>query len=311
MINYALRRFVALLPVLFGISLLTFGFSTLAPGDPVSTLYQQIYGQPATDQEALDQLRRELGLDQPAPVRYLNWLGDLLQGDLGNSYRTGQPVLGELARNAPATLLLTLGGLLVSMALAFPLGIFAALRPNSFFDLIARGFSLVGAAMPGFWLAYLLILLFAVELRWLPVAGVGSWQHLVLPCLTLGLGGAAALSRLIRSSLLEVLNQDYIRTARSRGLYEVLVVVRHALSNALIPVITVLGNRFGALLGGAVIVETIFAWPGMGKLIVDAIAFRDYPMIQGFVLFTGVVFVMVNLLVDLTYQQIDPRIRLR
>ncbi|MCU0493959.1 MAG: ABC transporter permease [Chloroflexaceae bacterium] len=310
MTNYFLRRLLALIPVLFGISLLAFVISMLAPGDPAGALYQQLYGEQPRDAETLERFRQELGLNDPAPLRYLRWLGGVAQGNLGASFRSGQPVLHELTSNAPPTLLLALGGLAVSVALAFPLGVLSALRPNGGFDLLARLFSLLGAAMPSFWLAYLLILLFAVRLRWLPVAGLGTWQHLVLPCLTLGLAGAATLSRLIRSSLLEVLGQDYVRTARAKGLREGLVVLRHALRNALLPVVTVLGNRFAALLAGAVIIETIFAWPGLGKLILDAIAFRDYPLIQGFVLFTGLVFVLVNLAVDLLYRVIDPRIRL-
>lgn len=305
-----LGRILALGPTLLGISLLAFGLSALAPGDPATALYQQLYGEQAPDAVVLAQFRAELGLDDPLPLRYGRWLLGVLQGDLGTSYRTGAPVLHELLVNAPPTLLLAFGSLSVSLLLAFPLGILAALQPHGWLDLGARLLSLLGAAMPTFWLAYLAILLFAVQLRWLPVAGLSSWQHLVLPCLTLGVGGAATMSRLIRASLLECLGQEYVRVARAKGLAEGVVVLRHALRNALLPVTTVLGGRFAALLAGAVIIETIFAWPGLGKLILDGIAFRDYPLIQGFVLFTGLVFVLVNLAVDLLYRLIDPRIRL-
>jgi len=310
MTGYILRRLAMLLPVLLGISLLAFGLGLLAPGDPASALYQQLYGQQSPDRETLDRFREELGLNDPAPLRYGRWLGAAVQGDLGISYRSGRPVLHELIDNIPATLLLAVGGLFVSLVIAIPVGVLAAVRPDSMFDLLARVGSLLCMAMPSYWLAYLLILLFAVQLRWLPVAGAESWRHVLLPCLTLGLTGAAPLSRLIRSALLEVLHEDYVRTARAKGLRSQAVLLRHALRNALIPVVTVLGTRFGALLAGGVVLETVFAWPGIGKLLIDAIAFRDYPLIQGFVLFTGLVFVLVNLLVDLSYVWIDPRVRL-
>ncbi len=303
-------RLLALVPTLLGISLLAFGLSALAPGDPAAALYQQLYGEQATDQVILAQFRAELGLDDPLLLRYGRWLLGVLQGDLGSSYRTGAPVLGELLTYAPPTLVLAASSLSISLLIAFPLGVIAALRPHGWFDLVARLLSLLGAAMPTFWLAYLAILLFAVQLRWLPVAGFGSWQQLILPCLTLGVAGAATMSRLVRAAMLESLGQEYVRVARAKGLRERAVVLHHALRNALLPVVTVIGGRFAGLLTGAVIIETIFAWPGLGKLIIDAIAFRDYPLIQGFVLFTGLVFVLVNLTVDLLYRLIDPRIRL-
>ena len=215
-----------------------------------------------------------------------------------------------LATRLWSTFKLAIGGLLIATLIAFPLGILAAVRHNTLIDFGARIFSLLGAAMPSYWLAYILILLFAVYLHWLPVAGSGSWRHLILPCFTLGLGGAALLSRLIRSSMLEALGYDYISTARAKGLSERRVILLHALRNVLIPVVTVMGTLLGLLLSGAIIVETVFAWPGLGRLIIDAISFRDYPVIQGFVLFTGTVFVLVNLIVDVSYTWIDPRVRL-
>ena len=220
------------------------------------------------------------------------------------------PVLPALISPLGSTLILALGGLIAASMIAFPLGILAAVKHNSLIDVVARFFSLIGAAIPSYWLAYMFILVFAVYLHWLPVAGAGSWRHLILPCFTLGLSGAALLSRLLRSSMLEVLGYDYIRTARAKGLSERKVILQHALRNALIPVVTVMGNMFGLLLSGAIIVETVFARPGLGRLIIEAISFRDYPVIQGFVLFTGTVFVLVSLIIDLSYTWIDPQVRL-
>lgn len=307
---YLARRVLSLLPVWFAISVLAFGLGSLAPGDPAEAIYYQIYGEPPQNQAVLDELREELGLNDPLPVRYGRWTFDALRGDLGLSYRSGQPVWPALATRLWSTFKLAIGGLLIATLIAFPLGILAAVRHNTLIDFGARIFSLLGAAMPSYWLAYILILLFAVYLHWLPVAGSGSWRHLILPCFTLGLGGAALLSRLIRSSMLEALGYDYISTARAKGLSERRVILLHALRNVLIPVVTVMGTLLGLLLSGAIIVETVFAWPGLGRLIIDAISFRDYPVIQGFVLFTGTVFVLVNLIVDVSYTWIDPRVRL-
>lgn len=307
---YLARRVLSLLPVWFAISVLAFGLGSLAPGDPAEAIYYQTYGEPPQDQAALDELREELGLNDPLPVRYGRWTFNALRGDLGLSYRSGQPVWPALATRLWSTFKLAIGGLLIATLFAFPLGILAAVRHNTLMDFAARIFSLLGAAMPSYWLAYILILVFAVYLHWLPVAGSGSWRHLILPCFTLGLGGAALLSRLIRSSMLEALGHDYISTARAKGLSERRVILHHALRNVLIPVVTVMGTLLGLLLSGAIIVETVFAWPGLGRLIIDAISFRDYPVIQGFVLFTGTVFVLVNLVVDVSYKWIDPRVRL-
>jgi peptide/nickel transport system permease protein len=307
--TYIARRLLYLLPIWFGISLLAFGLGVLAPGDPASALYMQLYGQPPPDQTAIDELRAEYRLDDPFLVRFGRWTAAAVRGDLGVSYQSGRPVLDELAGHLWATVQIALAGMVVSLLLAFPLGIVAAVWPNSAADLLSRFFSLIGTAMPAYWLAYMLILLFAVRLQWLPVLGTGSWQHLVLPGVTLGLGGAASVSRLLRSTMLEVLGQEYIRAARAKGVRPQWVVLRHALRNAMIPVVTVMGNLFGFLLSGAVVVETVFALPGIGRLMVDAISFRDYPVIQGFVLFTGTVFVLINLLVDLSYPLIDPRVR--
>ncbi len=306
-----LNRLLALIPVWLCISLLAFSLSALAPGDPAAQLYIRLYGQPHSDQSALNELRAEYGFDDPFWLRYGRWTLDAAQGSLGNSYQSGQPVMQELIVHFGSTLKIALSGFFVAIIVAIPLGVVAAHWRDKLPDFVARVAALIGVSVPAYWLAYMLILLFSVKLRWLPVAGTGSWRHLLLPAVTMGLGGAAVLSRLLRSSLLEVLNQDYIRTAQSKGLsYWRGVFLRHALPNALVPVVTVSGNLFGYLLSGAVVVETVFAWPGIGRLIIDAIVFRDYPVIQGFVLFTGTLFVLLNLCVDLSYGWLDPRIQL-
>ena len=299
-----------MLPVWLAITFLAFALGSIAPGDPAEAIYYQTYGEPPADQAALDQLREEIGLNDPFLVRYGLWTFRALRGDLGTSYRTGSPVWSQLMSRLWGTLTLAIGGVIVALVIALPLGILAAVRRDTLLDLGARLFSLLGAAIPSYWLAYMLILLFAVQLHWLPVAGSVSWQHLVLPCTTLGLSGAALLSRLLRSSMLEAMGNDYMRVARAKGLPEGQVILVHAFRNALIPLVTVMGNMLGFLLSGAIVIETVFAWPGLGRMVIDAINFRDYPVIQGFVLFAGTVFVLVNLVVDVSYTWIDPRIRL-
>ncbi len=282
----------------------------LAPGDAAGSLYVQLFGGPPPSQEALELIREQYGLNDPFPVRFIRWVIDALQGDLGNSFRTGRPVLDEMVQKTLVTLRLSTGGLIIATVIALPAGILAAVYHNSLLDLGTRFLSLVGSTIPAFWLAYMLILLFSVKLHWLPVAGFDTWKHLVLPWIALGVGGAASLSRLLRSSMLEILGTDYVRTARAKGVRELLVNLRHAFRNALIPVVTLLGTLFGFLTAGAVVVEIVFAIPGLGRLIITAIQFRDIPVIQAFVVFTGILFVTINLLVDLTYTWIDPRVRL-
>ena len=309
MLRYIARRLAYLVPVWLGISILAFVLSLLAPGDPVRQVLQQ-GGIDAPSSEQIIALRRELGLDDPAPVRYARWLGGAVRGDFGRSYRTGEPVLRSLIDRFPKTAQLALVAIALGLLIAIPIGIVSALFRNSLIDQVARMGALIGASVPSFWLAYLLIIVFAVQLHILPVAGASEPRHIVLPALTLAIGAAASLTRLTRSALLEELFQDYVRTARSKGLRERTVVVTHALRNALITIVTVTGIRLAALLGGAVIVETIFAWPGIGKYVVDSIFLRDYPTIQGFVLFTGTVVLLVNLAVDVSYVWLDPRVRL-
>ena len=307
--RYVTRRLLHLVLVWLGISLLAYSLANLAPGDPAEMILLRQTGEIPTE-EAVQRLRQELGLDDPFPVRYARWLSAAVHGDLGTSYRTGEPVLRSLSERFPATLELAVAALLIGLVISLPIGVLSAVHRDSALDHGSRLAALLGASIPSFWLGYVLILLFAVTLNLLPVAGRGGWQYLVLPALTLGVGSAASLTRLTRSSLLEVLEEDYVRTARAKGLPKRAVIVRHALRNALNPIVTLAGVRFGWLLAGAIVVETVFAWPGIGKYVIDSIYDRDYPAIQGFVLFTGTVFVMLSLLVDLSYLWLDPRVRL-
>lgn len=309
MTRYLLRRLVYLLPIWLGISFVAFALSNLTPGDPARLMLQrQLARQPTPEEVA--RARQDLGLDAPFVVRYVRWLGDAVTGDLGTSYRTGEPVLGALLNRFPVTLQIALLGVVGAVVIALPLGVLAAVWRNSPVDHLSRVLALLGASMPNYWVAYLLILLFAVQWHILPVAGRGTWQHLILPAVTLGLAASASLMRLTRSEMLETLGQDFVLTGRAKGLRPRTVVLGHALRNALIPVVTVAGLRFAGLLGGAVIIETIFAWPGIGKFVVDSIFDRDYPVIQGFVVFMGSVFLLINLAVDLSYAWLDPRVRL-
>jgi len=307
--RYVLTRILSLIPLWLGISVLAFALSNLAPGDPATVIAHRLSDAPPSE-EQIAAIRREYHLDDSLPVRYARWLASAAQGDLGISYRTREPVFRELVAYFPATLELACMALLIALIIALPLGILAAMRRGKWTDHAARVGSLLGASLPGYWLGYLLILLFSLALGWLPVAGRDGGNAAVLPALTLGLGSAATLARLTRSSMLEVLGEDFIRTARAKGLSERAVIARHALKGSLIPIITMTGITFGHLLGGAVIVESIFAWPGIGKLLVDSIYDRDYPMIQGFVLFMGMVFTLLSITTDLLYLWIDPRIRL-
>ena len=309
MVRFISRRILYLIPVWIGISLIAFVLANLTPGDPARLALQRELGRQPTSEETIA-ARSQMGLDDPAPVRYFRWLGDALTGDLGTSYRTGQPVLQSLVDRFPNTLKIGGLGLALAIAIAIPLGVLAAVYRRGPIDHVSRVLALLGASMPSYWVAYLLILFFSVKLSLLPVAGSQTWQHAIMPSITLGIGGSASLMRLARSEMLETLNQDYVRTARAKGLQSFTVLVRHALRNTMIPISTVLGMRFAGMLGGAVIVETIFSWPGIGKLVVDAIFDRDYPMIQGFVIFMGSVFLLINLIVDLGYGLIDPRIRM-
>jgi len=307
--SYVLRRLVALIPTWLGISLLAFLLAGLAPGDPAELILDGEGDAPPTP-EQLEEFREANGLNDPAVVQYARFVFGLFQGDLGTSFRSSQPVLGELVDRAPATLVVTLPAFVLALGLALTIGVLSAVRRNSKVDHGSRLAALMSDSVPTFVLAYALIILLAVQAGLLPVAGRGTWQHLVLPVLTLALGTTAVMMRLTRSTMLEVLGEDYIRTARAMGFPQRSVVLRHALRNALLPVVTVAGIVLGGFVTGTVIVETIFAIPGIGTFVIDAIFARDYPVIQGFVVFTGTVFLLVGLGVDLLHAVLDPRIRL-
>ena len=305
---YIARRLLVLPALLFGISIISFALLNFAPGDPAKILLRLEQPGEAPSREAVLALRHQLHLDDPLPLRYGRWLLGAVQGDLGTSFRSGQPIMRELRQRLPATLMLAGASLAVAVSLGIPLGILAALWRGSLPDGFSRLLALLGAAVPSYVLALLLMLLFGVKLNWLPTIGYGSPQHLILPSIALAAGSCAQLMRLTRASMLEVLQQDYVRTARAKGLSERVVIRVHALKNALLPVVTILGINLGHLIGGTVIVESIFGWPGVGKYAVDAIFLRDYPVIQGFVLYMAVIFLLVNLAVDMAYRWLDPRL---
>ena len=304
MLSYITRRLVLTVPVLFGVATLVFSLIHLVPGDPA----QAMLGDGASPED-IAQLRTRLGLDRPLTEQYARYLRGLVRGDLGTSLRTQQPVTTQIAERLPATVELASAAMLVAVALALPLGLIAAVWRGTWVDQSAMGLALVGISVPGFWLGPLLALVFAVELGWLPVSGRGTLAHLVLPAITLGSALAAILARMTRASVLEELRELYVVAARARGASRVRAVVVHALRNSLIPVVTILGLQLGAVLTGSIITETIFSWPGVGRLLIQSINFRDYPMVQGCILLIAVTYVTMNLLTDLVYGWLDPRIR--
>ncbi len=304
MARYLVRRLLLTIPVLLGVATLVFALIHLVPGDPA----QAMLGEGAA-QEEIDQLRAKLGLDRPLLVQYQSFLTGLVRGDLGSSLRYGTPVTREIRDRLFRTFQLAFAAMFVAMLIAVPLGIVAAVFRGTAIDHAAMTLALVGISMPNFWLGPLLAILFAVYLGWLPVAGTGSLAHLVLPAITLGAALAAILARMTRASLLEELRELYVLAARARGLSHARAIVRHAFRNSLIPVVTIVGLQFGAVLTGTIITETIFAWPGVGRLLIQAINFRDYPLVQGCILFISFTYVLMNLLTDLTYGLLDPRIR--
>ena len=305
MLRYVRTRLLAAVPVLLGVSILVFSMLHLLPGDPA----QIILGEAVTSAQDLARLRRELGFDAPLHVQYARFLGRALSGDLGRSLQSRRPVLDEILAQLPSTVQLTLAGLALAVVVGVVLGVAAATHRGSWADTLCMLLALGGLSLPAFWLGLMLIFFFALQLGWLPATGQGGLARLVLPALTLGYGAAGVIARLVRSSMLEVLRIEYVTTARSKGLAERRVVYRHALRNALIPVITIVGLQFGALLGGTVVIETVFARQGIGRLLVGAILYKDFPLVQGIVLFTASAYVLVNLLVDLGYALTDPRIR--
>ena len=304
MLSTFFSRLISTLVVVFGVITLVFLLIHLVPGDPVEAMLGE--SATPTDQEAL---RHSLGLDQPLFTQWWQYISNLAHGNLGQSLYTREPISDMLLERFPATLELAFFGLLVAVLLALPLGSIAALRKDSIYDNGAMVFSLLGVSIPNFWLGPMLILLFSLTLGWLPVSGRENWLSLILPAITLGTALSAILARMVRSTLLEVLNEDYIRTARAKGLGETGVVLNHALRNASLPIITVLGLQLGTLLGGAVITEIIFAWPGIGQLTIESIQRRDYPVVQACILLISLSYVLVNTLTDILYAWLDPRVR--
>ncbi len=311
--KYILQRFLILIPLLLAISLVTFILIHMAPGDPIATKFGLEFKD--LEPERLEQIREELGLNDPLPLQYLRYLVNLLKGDMGQSLTTKRPVSEEIFARFPATLQLTLSSMLFVLLIAIPLGIISAVKRGSLADNLCMASGLLGVSMPSFWFGIMLMLLFSLKLGWLPTTGrgdgttIGLLKALIMPSVTLGTGLMGLVTRLTRSSMLEVLGQDYMRTARAKGLDRRVVLLRHGLRNALIPVITVLSGQFASLLGGAVIIESVFAWPGIGRLAIDAISRRNYPVIMGTVLVFAVTFVLTNLVVDILYTVVDPRIR--
>lgn len=311
MSEYILRRLLLMVPVAFLVTLLSFALVRLSPGDPVL-----IYAGEERDPVSLQELRVELGLDQPLPIQYVAWLGHAVRGDFGRSIRTRQPVLESIVERLPATIELGLAALIISITVALVVGTVSALRRNSGLDLVATGVTLAAVSLPNFFLGLILILVFALAFRLFPPGGYvpfaddpfDNLRRLVLPAITLATASTAVYVRQVRSSLLDVLSQEYMRTARAKGLGELVVIGRHAMKNALIPVVTLVGLQLGAIIEGAIITETIFFWPGVGRLVVDSIGGRDYPVVQGVVLVAALSFMVTTLLVDLLYGLLDPRI---
>jgi peptide/nickel transport system permease protein len=304
MLPYVIKRLLSTVPVLIGISLLLFFLLRMLPGDPA----QVLAGQMATPED-IELIRHQLGLDRSVYVQYALFLGRLARLDLGRSARTQNPVIQEVWARLPNTMLLAVVAITLACLFGIPAGIISAVRPYTWMDYLVTSTALFGISMPVFWLGLMLVVIFSVMLHWLPAGGTGSWRHVILPSVTLASFVVAFIARMTRSTMMEALSQDYTTTARSKGLQERVVIIKHALKNALIPIITVVGLQFGMLLGGAVLTETVFAWPGLGRLIVDSILARDYPVIQGAILIFGLLYILVNLIVDLTYAYVDPRIR--
>ena len=304
MARYLIRRLLLTIPVLLGVATLVFALIHLVPGDPA----QAMLGEGAT-QEEVERLRAALGLDRPLAAQYAAFLGGLVRGDLGTSFRYNSPVTQQILQRLPNTAMLAFAAMGVAIVFAIPLGIIAAVFRGRAPDHLAMTVALAGISMPNFWLGPLLAILFSVYLGWLPVSGTGSLAHLVLPAVTLGAALSAILARMTRASVLEELRELYVLAARARGLSGPRAILGHAFRNSLIPIVTIIGLQFGAVLTGTIITETIFAWPGLGRLLIQAINFRDYPLVQGCILFISVTYVLMNLLTDLTYGLLDPRIR--
>lgn len=302
---FILKRLAQIIPVTLGVTLVVFLIMQMIPGDPAIILAGE-----GASQETVAELRENLGLNKPLAVQYTDYIKNLLQGDMGNSLKNNQPVFEEITARLPITIELAFYSILITTVLGLIAGIISAIRPYSFMDVGLMVVALLGISLPSFWLGILLMYVFSVQLHWLPVAGWDSAKHIILPAVTLGAGGAAIVARMTRSSMLEVVNQDYIRTAKAKGLKGYIIILKHALRNALIPVITVVGLQFGSLLGGTVLVESVFAVNGLGRMIVDAIRTRDIPVVQGGVLVASLIFVFINLFVDIMYRFFNKRMDL-
>lgn len=302
---FILKRLAQIIPVTLGVTLVVFLIMQMIPGDPAIILAGE-----GASQETVNELRENLGLNKPLAIQYTDYIKNLLQGDMGHSLKNNQPVFEEITARLPITIELAFYSILITIVLGLIAGIISAIRPYSFMDVGLMIVALLGISLPSFWLGILLIYVFSVQLHWLPVAGWESAKHIILPAVTLGAGGAAIVARMTRSSMLEVVHQDYIRTAKAKGLKGYIIILKHALRNALIPVITVVGLQFGSLLGGTVLVESVFAVNGLGRMIVDAIRTRDIPIVQGGVLVASLIFVFINLFVDILYRIFNKRMDL-
>jgi ABC-type dipeptide/oligopeptide/nickel transport system permease component len=306
MTAFIFRRLLLAIPTLLGVLVVAFLLLYVAPGDPVMAMVGE-----RADEETIARLRRELRLDDPIYVQFGHYVGGIARGDLGRSYITNRPIQRDIRERFPKTLQLAGAAMLLAASIGITLGILSAWRPGGIIDRVGLGVAYLGVSFPVFWVGLLLILLFAVTLQWLPPSGAGGWKYLVLPAIALGMRSIAFLARMTRSAMLDALGSDFVRTARAKGLAERGVIARHALRNAAIPIITVLGLDFGSYLTGSILTETVFSWPGLGRYVVNAIARRDLPAIQGSVLFLSAVFVMVNLITDLAYAKADPRVSYR
>ena len=305
MVHFIVRRILQTIPVLFGVIVITFILMYMVPGDPVVSMVGERY-----DEETIHKLRKELHLDDSLPMQFVHYVSNVLRGDFGKSFVTGGPVSEELLIKFPNTLILAVASMIIAIITGLTMGIVSSLRPQSILDKITMLFALAGISAPVFWVGLMLVLFIGVFLQWLPPTGFGGIEYIILPAITLGLRSAAYLARLTRATMLDVLNQDYIRTARMKMLPEWKVILKHGFPNILIPIITVIGTDFGSYLSGAVLTESIFGWPGIGRYALEAILKRDFPVIQGTVLFMALMFILANLIVDIFYGIVDPRIRI-
>ncbi|ABR48223.1 binding-protein-dependent transport systems inner membrane component [Alkaliphilus metalliredigens QYMF] len=301
---YIAKRLLQAIPVIFLVTVITFSLIHLMPGDPAIMRAGE-----GASIEQVEAIREAMGLNEPIHQQYLSWVTGLLQGDLGYSLQDGRPVFSTLIQRLPATLYLVMASFVVSIAIGVPIGILSAVKQNTFIDSFARGFALLGISLPSFWFALMMMLLFSYKLQWLPASGSGTLAHLIMPSLALGMASAGLITRMTRSAMLEVLKQDYIRTARSKGLRAQIVIYKHALKNALLPVVTVIGLQLGYRLGGSVIVETVFAYPGIGRFAYNRLLARDFPMIMGNLFIFAMIFIIVNIITDIIYGFLEPRIR--